>query len=109
MIRFGVFALGSSAYPHFCGFGKWLDLVFHELGGRRIVPIGLGDELGDREGAFKEWSKRAFKQACLDYNVVGTEGSASPNDVPIRWKKVKMDLNDIPGSTRMEKISHREF
>ena len=46
--RFGVFAIGSTAYPHFCGFGKWLDSALSKLDGNRLLQVGLGDELGDR-------------------------------------------------------------
>jgi len=40
--------LGSTAYPKFCAFGKWLDLALKRLDGTRLVQVGLGDELGDR-------------------------------------------------------------
>lgn len=29
--RYGVFALGSSAYPNFCAYGKYLDTVLAEV------------------------------------------------------------------------------
>ena len=67
--RYGVFALGDSSYPAFCGFGKWLDEVLEDLDGSRMLKVGLGDELGDRDAEFKKWSKLAFQQAALDCNL----------------------------------------
>nr|ALQ78661.1 inducible nitric oxide synthase [Tigriopus japonicus] len=54
-LEYGVFALGSSAYPNYCAFGKFLDDSFHKLGAVRILPIGMGDELNGQEDSFEEW------------------------------------------------------
>ena len=66
---YGVFALGSSAYPHFCGFGKWLDTSLSRLDGHRLLQVGIGDELGDRDGEFQRWSKRALQKACIESGI----------------------------------------
>ena len=79
--RFGVFALGSTAYPKFCAFGKWLDLALKRLDATRLVPVGLGDELGDRDGEFNKWMKAVYQKACLESGVNADEtrsGSAEP-------------------------------
>jgi len=59
--RYGVFALGSRAYPHFCAFGHAIDTLFEELGAERIHPVGEGDELCGQEESFRAWAKGAFK------------------------------------------------
>ena len=64
-----MFAVGDSSYPSFCGFGKWLDSSFNTLDGSRLVKIGLGDELGDRDSEFKKWSQLAFRQAAMECNL----------------------------------------
>ena len=64
-----MFALGDSSYPSFCGFGKLLDAQLNNLGASRMLDIGLGDELGDRDATFKEWSELAFQQAALKCNL----------------------------------------
>ncbi len=64
-----MFALGSSAYPKFCAFGKWLDLALKRLDGTRLVPVGLGDELADRDGEFNKWAKAVYQKACLETGV----------------------------------------
>ena len=66
---YGIFALGNSSYPSFCGFGTWLDNAFTELSGQRLLKIGYGDELGDRDAAFEKWANLAYKQACLECSI----------------------------------------
>ena len=68
-LHYGVFGLGSSAYPKFCQFGKTLDTRLFHLGGSRLAAVGLGDELGNQEGAFKVWIKAVFLTACEDLEM----------------------------------------
>lgn len=58
--RFAVFALGSSAYPNFCAFGKYVDNLLGELGGERIMKLATGDEMCAQEQAFSKWAQEAF-------------------------------------------------
>lgn len=53
--RYGVLGLGSSAYPNFCAFGIYLDQSLEKLGGKRIIRIGLCDELAQQQFCFKTW------------------------------------------------------
>lgn len=59
-VRFAVFALGSSAYPNFCAFGKYVDNLLGELGGERIMKLATGDEMCAQEQAFSKWAQEAF-------------------------------------------------
>jgi sulfite reductase alpha subunit-like flavoprotein len=61
LYRFSVFALGSTAYPNFCAFGKYIDCMMSDLGAERIHEMAEGDELCGQEQAFNDWSKKAFK------------------------------------------------
>ncbi|XP_050084413.1 nitric oxide synthase isoform X1 [Anopheles aquasalis] len=63
-VRFAVFALGSSAYPNFAAFGKYLDNILGELGGERILKLATGDEICGQEQAFRKWAPEVFKVAC---------------------------------------------
>ncbi|KAI1293695.1 Nitric oxide synthase [Halotydeus destructor] len=63
-IRFAVFGLGSSAYPNFCSFGRFIDTMLADLGGERICRVATGDELCGQEQAFNDWSRRVFEDAC---------------------------------------------
>ncbi|XP_066586894.1 nitric oxide synthase, salivary gland [Prorops nasuta] len=63
-VRFAVFALGSSAYPNFCAFGHYVDNLLGELGGERLLRLGLGDEMCGQEQAFRKWAAEIFAVAC---------------------------------------------
>ena len=105
IFSYGIFALGNSSYPSFCGFGTWLDNAFTELDGRRLLKIGYGDELGDRESEFEKWANMAYKQACLEYKVdVTFDRNISinqMNDTMSKWVELpetsaeKCTLSDI--------------
>ena len=56
-----MFALGSSAYPKYCQFGKDVDSLLGRLSGERITPVACGDELSGQEQSFKEWAADVFK------------------------------------------------
>lgn len=60
-VRFAVFALGSSAYPNFCSFGKYMDTMLGDLGGERLIKVAYGDEMGGQEHAFHKWAPEVFK------------------------------------------------
>ncbi|CAK1556071.1 unnamed protein product [Leptosia nina] len=63
-ICYSVFALGSSAYPKFCCFGKTVDRVLKDLGGDRLLDVNCGDEMYGQEQQFKTWSSNIFHVAC---------------------------------------------
>ncbi|XP_045033891.1 nitric oxide synthase-like protein [Daphnia magna] len=63
-VRFAVFALGSSAYPNFCGFGIYIDDLLGSLGGERLASVTCGDELSGQEQTFKSWAQQVFHTAC---------------------------------------------
>ncbi|XP_063238129.1 nitric oxide synthase, salivary gland [Bacillus rossius redtenbacheri] len=63
-VRFAVFALGSSAYPNFCAFGKYVDNLLGELGGERLLKMVQGDEMLGQDQAFRKWAPEVFTTAC---------------------------------------------
>lgn len=84
-VRFAVFALGSSAYPNFCEYGKYVDSVLGDLGGERLTKCAYGDEMCGQEHAFRQWAPDVFKVACetfcLDSNDTLTDAKlAMQND-----------------------------
>ena len=81
-VRFGVFGLGDSAYwgagtaesaKYFCLPAKELDAVLGNLGGKKILDAGLGDDQDANgvDGAFLPWENTFFK--TLGINAVGAE------------------------------------
>ena len=95
--RYGVFALGNSSYPSFCGFGTWLDDALGDLSGTRLTKIAYGDELGDRDLEFRNWSQNAYKAALLESNLdVGFEAirkTVKPEDIITKWVPVPSRLS----------------
>ena len=65
--RFATFALGSTAYPHYCSYGKFVDQTLEELGAKRLMPVCCGDELNGQEQTFRSWLKRMFVIMCKEY------------------------------------------
>lgn len=101
MHSYGVFALGSSAYPNFCAFGRYMDNILDTLGAERIVLIGTGDELCGQELSFNEWCRSAFEEACevfcltdeLDMHEVMMNATTKP----FVWSKNFVKLDPIEG------------
>lgn len=94
--RYGVFALGSSAYPNFCAYGKYLDTVLAELGGERVTRLGTGDELCGQEQSFNEWATQVFEQAadvfCLTDDLDMSEVMKKATLKPLLWSKENVRL-----------------
>ncbi|XP_011496043.1 PREDICTED: nitric oxide synthase, salivary gland [Ceratosolen solmsi marchali] len=63
-VRFSVLALGSSAYPNFCAFGRYVDNLLDELGGERLVHLSQADEMCGQEQAFRQWATNVFNVSC---------------------------------------------
>jgi len=96
-VRFAVFALGSTAYPHFCAYGRYVDQTLGELGAERILKCACGDELCGQEKAFNEWSAQVFRVACdvfclTDQLEPGIEGGTETVWSPADVKFVPADL-----------------
>ncbi|XP_069181388.1 nitric oxide synthase-like protein isoform X2 [Procambarus clarkii] len=94
-VRFAVFALGSSAYPNFCAFGKYVDNLLSELGGERLIGLTCGDELAGQEQAFNKWAADVFNVGCetfcLDDDVAMREATAAlKSEVSATADKIKL-------------------
>ncbi|EEB12398.1 Nitric-oxide synthase, salivary gland, putative [Pediculus humanus corporis] len=70
-VRFAVFALGSSAYPNFCAFGKYVDNLLIELGGERLMKLTTGDEMCAQEQIFSKWARDVFNVSCETFCLEG--------------------------------------
>lgn len=109
-VRFGVFALGSTAYPHYCAFGRYVDQTLGELGAERILKCTCGDELCGQEKAFNSWSNEVFKIAC---DVFCLTDSVGPIDEcvetiwsPSNVKFVPVELVANPGVNPLADLSN---
>ncbi|XP_028855964.1 nitric oxide synthase 2b, inducible [Denticeps clupeoides] len=69
--KYCVFGLGSRMYPQFCAFAHKIDARLADLGARRLMPTGEGDELNGQEEAFSAWAQAAFQEACKEFKIQG--------------------------------------
>ncbi|EEC05792.1 nitric oxide synthase, putative, partial [Ixodes scapularis] len=95
-VRFAVFGLGSSAYPNFCAYGKYVDKILADLGGERICKLTTGDELRGQEQSFRQWAKSVFEQACDVFCVgdgIGPIEMTPSMEENIAWSPDKVRLD----------------
>lgn len=101
-VHFAVFALGSSAYPNFCSFGKYVDSVLGELGGERLLKVAYGDEMCGQEQSFRKWAPEMFRLACETFCLDGvdqmTSASLSMRSVALSVDTVRL----VDGTTAAE-------
>ncbi|RVE54796.1 hypothetical protein evm_000563 [Chilo suppressalis] len=92
-ICFAVFALGSSAYPKFCNFGKTVDKILGDLGGERLLDLVCGDEMYGQEQQFRNWSPNIFHVACetfcLDENDMVIDAKKALGSMPLTEETVR--------------------
>ncbi|GFO10499.1 nitric oxide synthase [Plakobranchus ocellatus] len=99
LFQYSVFALGSTAYPHFAAFGRYLDQTMRELGAEAIYAVGEGDELCGQEQSFRKWAEEVFKAACDtfclgdDVNMSEATGALNSND--LTWKPNKFRIAKV--------------
>jgi len=81
-LKYGVLALGDTAYPLFCKAGEDVDTQFQKLGGQRLVPLLKCDV--DYEGDVNDWFNQVIG-VLGNGNGNGT-GAAAPVAKPVTKK-----------------------
>ncbi|XP_023681440.1 nitric oxide synthase 1-like [Paramormyrops kingsleyae] len=112
-LRFSVFGLGSRAYQHFCAFAHAVDTCLEELGGERILEMGVGDELSSQEEAFRTWAKDVFKVACDTFCIADDSQLDKEDDIfSCQWEadtyRVSVTSTHTDVSTALSKLHKKQ-
>ncbi|XP_033627460.1 nitric oxide synthase, brain-like [Asterias rubens] len=119
-VRFSVFGLGSSAYPNFNAFGHAVDDLLGQMGGERLLEIGIGNEMGGQEIAFKKWAQEIFKISCetfcigTDVNIDNVAASISMPDATWAAEKFRVVVVDHQANpanicSTLSRIHHKKI
>eukprot|EP00397_Hematodinium_sp_SG-2012_P015936 GEMP01016240.1.p1 GENE.GEMP01016240.1~~GEMP01016240.1.p1 ORF type:complete len:647 (+),score=140.80 GEMP01016240.1:126-2066(+) len=79
-MRYTVFGCGNRLYTEFNKAGKDIDQHIKRLGGKRMAPIGMGDDDGDVEDDFSRWQETIWDPICQ--LILGNVDSAAGNATP---------------------------
>ena len=86
-VPFMVFGLGNTQYEHYNAMGKLVDKLVEELGGNRILPLGMGDDDKSMEDDFEAWKEKVWNALESRYKA---------NTTKKRTKSRGMSMDDLP-------------
>lgn len=98
---YSVFALGNKQYTHFCGAGRKFDEALHELGGKRLMQCGMGNDDESLQDDYEEWKQRFWQEAKSKFDIKDSEEG---DDDGKHHAKHTLEITDANGN--MEHIKH---
>lgn len=99
-LEYAVFGLGNKQYDHYNAVGKFLDVALERAGGRRLLPLGLGDDDDDLESDFEAWKdSQLWPRLKEKYRVAAAAGDGAGGESQQNGQqqsKLKNELPDCP-------------
>lgn len=99
-LRYGVFGFGNSTFSTtYNTQGKLYDQLLSQLGGKRLVPLALGDDSKDIDWDFEKWKWQSWWPTLADLasrdNQTGNGGQPSVEGKTKRKSKSDADGADV--------------
>ena len=103
-LEYAVFGLGNTQYEHFNAMGKLIDMAVGKLGGRRIVPLAVGDDDDDLEGDFENWKDKSFWPA-MKKKYIGESALADSKGHKVKLPECQFSVEYLVGPASPDKTS----
>eukprot|EP01120_Amphizonella_sp_Union-15-10_P006299 TRINITY_DN1999_c0_g1_i1.p1 TRINITY_DN1999_c0_g1~~TRINITY_DN1999_c0_g1_i1.p1 ORF type:complete len:662 (+),score=128.62 TRINITY_DN1999_c0_g1_i1:124-2109(+) len=100
-VKFSVFGLGNSSYPHYNKVARVLDKRFHQLGAKRVGVRGEGDDDKQLEEDFTKWRESWWNEVCKEFNIDKTN-QADNDKKPDRRTRMSVFTVDDPAITKLD-------
>mmetsp|Transcript_29347 Transcript_29347/g.75668 ORF Transcript_29347/g.75668 Transcript_29347/m.75668 type:complete len:502 (+) Transcript_29347:629-2134(+) len=94
-MSYSVFGLGNRQYEHFNAMGKLVDEKLQEFGGKRITPVGLGDDDGTLEDDFESWKDRLWTPLRLSCGLTAKQEAVKAAKTESKFKIVEHEGAEV--------------